>query len=144
VNLSLITAPSELHASKHAVSGRALLTTLACDCENITMQSDASKLQVSGDHTVLLRRLASTVCLPYIPGRVYLSGGAYDLAAILHIERVEKFATWLISPRICLIRSHRDARCLPIPTLGHTSERVGTCNTHVYAKDRRRKNFSCA
>jgi hypothetical protein len=63
------------------VSGCALLATLVCDREDITMQSDLSKLQGSGDHTVLLRRLAPTVSLPYIPGRVYLSGGAYDLAA---------------------------------------------------------------
>jgi hypothetical protein len=67
--------------------------TLACDRENIAMQRDSSKLQVSDDHTdrattaLTLKKPAYTVSLPYIPGKVYLFDSAHYFAAILNIMK---------------------------------------------------------
>jgi hypothetical protein len=55
------------------------------------MHRDSSKLQVSDDlyrtaiTALTLKRLAWTVSLPYIPGKVYHFEGAYCLAATFDI-----------------------------------------------------------
>jgi hypothetical protein len=60
------------------------------------MQRDSSKLQVSDDlcctiTALTLKRLAYTVFLPYIPGKVYHFEGAYCLAAIFDIMNYSRF-----------------------------------------------------